>query len=173
MTLDPAQSAQFASAVQSATGRRDVCDALAKVYHDLQTRIDERKPLCVASGKCCRFETYGHRLFVTTMELASFLTAWRRGGWSDEMAESVRGWIGTGCPFQIDKLCGVHMDRPFGCRIFFCDPTATQWQQDQYEQFHRQLKQLHETLGVPYYYVEWREALKAAGIAPAEPAVST
>jgi Fe-S-cluster containining protein len=70
-------------------------------------------------------------------------------------------WDGTGCPFQANKLCGVHPFRPFGCRMFFCDPTSTQWQNDHYERFHANLKRLHETLGVPYAYVEWRQALQA------------
>ncbi len=28
--------------------------------------------MCVASGKCCKFERYGHRLYVTTAELEYF-----------------------------------------------------------------------------------------------------
>ena len=60
-------------------------------------------------------------------------------------------------------MCGVHAIRPFGCRMFFCDPTSTDWQNDAYERFHGQLKQLHQTLGVPYFYVEWRQALRAMG----------
>ncbi|MGH7214404.1 MAG: hypothetical protein ACREIT_06545, partial [Tepidisphaeraceae bacterium] len=72
----------------------------------------------------------------------------------------------SGCPFQLDKLCTVHAIRPFGCRIFFCDSTATQWQQEQYERFHAELKRLHEQLDVPYFYVEWRQALRALGVGP-------
>jgi hypothetical protein len=60
----------------------------------------------------------------------------------------------------------VHGFRPFGCRVFFCDPTATQWQQEQYEQFHGKMRKLHDELGVPYFYVEWRAGLKAAGLSP-------
>ena len=69
-----------------------------------------------------------------------------------------------GCPFQVDKLCGVHPTRPFGCRMFFCDPTASQWQNQAYERFHAELKALHEQLSVPYFYVEWRSALSALGL---------
>jgi hypothetical protein len=62
-------------------------------------------------------------------------------------ATAERAWDGTGCPFQVAKLCGVHAIRPFGCRMFFCDPASTQWQNDAYERYHARLKQLHETLG--------------------------
>jgi len=74
-------------------------------------------------------------------------------------------WNGTGCPYQISGLCDVHPIRPFGCRIFFCDSTSTDWQHEQYERFHAELKALHETLGVPYFYLEWREALAALSLA--------
>jgi hypothetical protein len=44
--------------------------------------------------------------------------------------------------------------------MFFCDATSTDWQNALYERFHERLKQLHETLAVPYFYVEWRQALR-------------
>jgi len=138
-------------AVEQAAGRGDVRDAVAAVYADLQRAIDQRKPGCNVSGRCCRFEEFGHRLYVTTIELAAFLAG----------ASLAGPWDGTGCPYQVDGLCSVHAIRPFGCRIFFCDQTATQWQQEQYERFHKELQRLHSELGVPYFYVEWREALQA------------
>ena len=54
--------------------------------------------------------------------------------------------------------------RPFGCRMFFCDATAAEWQNQTYERFHTQLKTLHHELSIPYYYVEWRSALSALGL---------
>jgi Fe-S-cluster containining protein len=149
----------------------------------------------VASGRCCRFEEYGHRLYVTTMEVAAFvheLTAahspssgtpgeGRGGGSSDSPDLQSRtqrtptltlprstggGDKAEGCPFQVGKLCGVHAIRPFGCRIFFCDPTAQAWQQEQYERFHGELKALHVRLEVPYFYVEWRAALATLRLTP-------
>src|SRR6478672_3884848 len=90
--------------VDQAADRADVRDAVARVYEDVQREIDARRPLCVISGRCCRFEEFGHRLFVTTMELAAFvhdLTAF-------PPAQSDTPWDGSGCPFQANKLCGVH-----------------------------------------------------------------
>jgi Fe-S-cluster containining protein len=69
------------------------------------------------------------------------------------------------CPFQIDRLCSIHTIRPFGCRVYFCDQTAQQWQQDQYEKYHDQLRRMHGALEVSYFYVEWRRALEALEIA--------
>ena len=144
--------------VRAAASRTDVRGAVARVYGELGREIDARRPMCVSSGRCCRFEEYGHRLYVTTLELAAFVA-----GLDSQSAPS--GWDGTGCPFQVAKLCSVHAIRPFGCRMFFCDATSTQWQNERYEQFHGQLKRLHEELNVPYLYVEWRQALAALGLA--------
>ena len=145
--------------VRLAASRADVRDAVARVYADLQGEINARRPICTASGRCCRFEEYGHRLFVTTMELAAFLHGLARAS-----ATAPPAWDGTGCPFQSGRLCGVHSIRPFGCRMFFCDPTSTDWQNDAYERFHQRLRQLHENLAVPYRYVEWRQALAMVGV---------
>jgi len=59
----------------------------------------------------------------------------------------------------------VHPIRPFGCRMFFCDATATDWQQAAYERYHTRLKQLHQQLSIPYAYLEWRQALSALATA--------
>jgi Fe-S-cluster containining protein len=139
-------------AVLPASKRPEVRAAIANLYAELQHQIDSRKPLCVLSGRCCRFEEFGHRLYVTTLELAAFLY--------NLNTPLQTPWDGTGCPFQQTKLCTVHPIRPFGCRIFFCDSTATDWQQEQYQLFHARLRQLHTDLAVPYAYVEWRQALQ-------------
>lgn len=122
------------------------------LYRDVQLEIDRRRPICVVSGRCCRFDEFGHRLYVTTLELAHFLHRLPPA--------HARATNPGGCPFQREKLCTVHSFRPFGCRIFFCDATSTDWQHEMYERFHADLKRLHETLEVPYFYIEWRQALE-------------
>ena len=168
----------LAIAVRAASARPEVEAAVQALYADVQSAIDARRPACAVSGRCCRFEEYGHRLYVTTLELAAFLAAQE----GDAPAEPGPGesklrlgrslalplmdsatWDGTGCPFQRARLCSVHAIRPFGCRIFFCDATSDGWQHARYEEFHAELKRLHEELAVPYRYVEWREALRELG----------
>ena len=160
---------ELAQAVRAAASRPEVRAAVERIYTDLAAQVAERRPVCVVSGRCCRFEEYGHRLFVTTAELAAFVHGFESTTRPPALDEAIRTWDGTGCPFQVAKLCGVHAIRPFGCRIFFCDATATQWQNDAYEAFHARLKRLHEELGVDYFYVEWRQALRAVvpDLAPA------
>src|SRR5688572_15421937 len=151
--MDDQTRTELRDAVRAAAARADVRDAVANVYHALQEQIELRRPVCVTSGRCCRFEEFGHRLLVTTMELAAFSAA---RGFADPPTATA-----ASCPFQQEKLCTVHAIRPFGCRVFFCDETSTDWQRHQYESFHAELKRLHERLAVPYFYVEWRQALRA------------
>jgi len=141
------------SLVTAAAARPEVVLAVRQLYDDVQAEIQKRQPICQISGRCCKFEEYGHRLFVTTLELAAFMAS--GGGDAPQSTHA----DGKGCRFQVGKLCGVHTIRPFGCRMFFCDTTATEWQQATYERFHGRIKALHEELGVPYRYVEWRAAL--------------
>jgi Fe-S-cluster containining protein len=147
------------AAVRDASARPEVAAAIQALYADVQSAVDARRPACVVSGKCCRFEEYGHRLYVTSLELAAFVRQLAAG-------TSTEGWDGTGCPFQRARLCTVHAIRPFGCRMFFCDATSTEWQNEAYERFHARIQQLHADLNVPYFYVEWRGALRALGLAP-------
>ena len=178
----------LANDVMQAAGRPSVCETVGAVYDALQEQIELRRPVCKTSGRCCRFDEYGHRLYVTTMELAKFvheMSVARRqlsvvgGGPATVPGSSGRTTISlplistdegqlttdkSGCPFQVHKLCGVHAIRPFGCRIFFCDETSTQWQRDLYERFHADMRRAHDELAVPYHYVEWRFALASLGL---------
>ena len=142
---------KLAHAVLTASRRAEALASIDDLYRSVQTQIDLRRPVCVVSGRCCRFDQFGHRLYVTTLELAHFL----------HHLPPAHPRIDNpgGCPFQVQKLCTTHAFRPFGCRIFFCDSTSTEWQNRMYERFHADLKRLHETLDVPYFYIEWREAL--------------
>lgn len=141
--------------VFEAARRREVIEAVDAVYAAVQLEIDARRPRCDLSGRCCHFEAYGHRLYVTSIELAAFVAT------NTVAAEDNPG----SCPFQRGKLCAAHATRPFGCRIFFCDPTADEWQAARYEEFHAQLKALHVRFDVQYFYMEWRAALRELGLA--------
>ena len=67
-----------------------------------------------------------------------------------------------GCPFQQDKLCGVHTIRPLGCRTYYCDPAAQDWQNPAYETYLDDLRTLHDKHGLDYRYIEWRWGLADA-----------
>ena len=156
-SLTADQQLVLRDAVENAQAVPDLADRLDALYADVQRQIDARRPRCDRSGQCCKFESFGHLLFVTTLELAAF--GLRRP--ANDLPD------GDGCRYQVAGLCTAHSVRPFGCRVFFCDPTAEGWQQDQYEHFHTRLKRLHDELDVPYLYVEWRQGLASIdGVSP-------
>ena len=148
-------------------------DGLQRLYGELDRDIAGRQPVCNTSGRCCKFELWGHRLFVSTLELA-----WFRNITLQQTATSMplpskpptmvtfplplyaeNGQFNPGCPWQVDGLCTAREARPLGCRIYFCDTTTESWQHERYEYYHQAIAALHETFRLPYRYMEWREAL--------------
>ncbi|MCC7192963.1 MAG: YkgJ family cysteine cluster protein [Phycisphaeraceae bacterium] len=133
-----------------------VHQAVRLVYDQLDIAIRTRGPVCWSSGKCCNFEAYGHRLYVTGLEIA-----WMLGEIPSRPRASVVAPRG-GCPFQIEKLCSIHSSRPLGCRVFFCQQGTQSWQHEIYERFLSEIRVLHERLALPYQYMEWRLGLREA-----------
>lgn len=155
--------------------REEVLGGLEDVYADAMREIAQRQPVCDASGRCCKFEQYGHRLYVTGLEAAYTVVrldteatqrlqspgvAGKRVSLTVLDASSLeRARDEGGCPFQIDGLCSVHTIKPLACRTYFCDPTSTQWQHDLTERMHARIVRLHEEYAVEYRYAEWRAML--------------
>ncbi len=137
------------------------CDAaLRAIYQQVQDAIIARAPTCWTSGKCCNFDAYGHRLYVTALEIAWVLR--QVGLPSPARAQSLPILTSPTCAYQHDKLCSIHAVRPLGCRIFFCQAGTEQWQHELYERMLTDLRQLHDLRSLPYCYVEWRAGLDEA-----------
>ncbi|MEX2217154.1 MAG: hypothetical protein WD749_00210 [Phycisphaerales bacterium] len=147
-----------------------IAGALEAVYAEAAAEIEARKPVCVASGRCCHFEAYGHRLYVTGLEAAYTVSrAGRRdragsapGGARGALslpvlsAATLAGAQGAGmCPFLQGTLCTVHEIKPLACRTYYCDPTAQEWQQALTERLLGRIRGIHEEFGVEYRYGEW------------------
>lgn len=152
----------------------DVRRRITEIHDEVADRIVGREPVCTASGRCCNFERYGHRLYVTGLETAMTLDAIpaERALKAGDL-ERAQG-AGT-CPFVVDRLCGVHPVRPVGCRVYFCDPSAQLWVNELAEFAADAVKRVHDEFGIEYRYTEWRALLamfQGAGVAalPTEPA---
>ncbi len=130
---------------------------LFELYLELEKEVKARAPMCWSSGKCCHFEAYGHRLYVTGLEIAYVLQQWLVPKITAEGIDPKGD-----CPFHQDNLCGAHQCRPMGCRIFYCQAGTQDWQKVIYEKYHQAVRGIHVKNNVPYRYLEWRAGLKEA-----------
>lgn len=152
---DPADAALAAGWLR-AVADPDVASALEGVYAGVADAVARRGPVCWASGRCCNFERTGHRLYVTGLEAAFCAARAGRGLSVGDVAEAAaRG----GCPYQEANLCGAHGVKPLGCRVYFCDRTAQEWQHALAERSLEDVRRIHDAHGVPYRYGEWRAML--------------
>ena len=61
------------SAWREAAALPEVRGAIRSLYEELDAAVAARGPTCWVSGECCKFDAYGHRLYVTGLEIAVFL----------------------------------------------------------------------------------------------------
>lgn len=123
-----------------------ICSEVKKIYDWLDSNIKPLNNKCDACGKCCYFDSFGHKLFVTTPELLYFY----------ENVKPLRKMTGSCCPYlengtlphqfilqkanlkehlkqnrSASKIlpqnanwcggkCNARNYRFAGCRIFFC-----------------------------------------------------
>ncbi len=167
MAADP-EEAGLVAAWRAAIARPEIVAELESLHAAVAEAVASQRPMCLASGQCCHFERHGHRLYVTGLEAAWCVASLAARGGPAATSEAVEVARSRGdCPFLLDgRLCGAHRERPLGCRIYFCDRSATEWQRELYEAIHRRLVALHERHAVPYRYGEWRAmlALVVAGV---------
>jgi Fe-S-cluster containining protein len=163
-TFPPEDLAQT-NAWRALAARSDVAEAIDAVHDDIARAIAQRGPVCWASGRCCRFDTFGHRLYVTGLETALVLRrvvpaqAPSAGALPQLRSAPQR----DACVFVSDNLCSIHPQRPMGCRIFFCDRTAQAWQHELYEHAQERIRLLHRRFDAVYRYAEWRYMLALLG----------
>jgi len=146
-----------------AVRRPEVSAGLEAVYACIADAVELRGPACWASGRCCNFKEAGHLLYVTGLEAAYHVD---RLGVPVTRAE-VDGAVERGdCPFLQGNLCGAHLVKPLGCRVYFCDRTAQVWQEELSERGLAMIRRLHDEHGIEYRYGEWRAMLRvfASGV---------
>jgi hypothetical protein len=113
------------------------------LYEEVDAEIQAAGPVCVASGRCCRFKEYGHVLFLSNLEADVLLS----------QAPSYQPPVTPDfCPFQKDNLCTAREPRPLGCRIYYCDPSYQETMHALTEKYVRRLKDLAGANGVEWRY---------------------
>jgi len=141
-----------------AAARVDVDNSLGSLHAHIDDVTQLHRPICVASGRCCRFGEHGHLLAVTGLEAVWTL---QRTGRSLGADEAARALSRATCAFLVDNMCSIHGTRPTGCRTYHCDRSARIWQEPLAESVHDAVRTLHTDMGVPYLLAEWTWLLHA------------
>ncbi|MDJ0973801.1 MAG: YkgJ family cysteine cluster protein [Planctomycetota bacterium] len=125
---------------------------LVRIYADLERELPRYEFTCAASGNCCDFDAYGHRLYVTTLEAEYFF----RNGPEERANDDERQ-----CPqWGTDRLCKARDARMLGCRTYFCGPYPVEPPDALHERYHAKLIKLHERYGIEYAYRDIRDFAK-------------
>ena len=116
---------------------------LERLYGDLERELPRYEFTCAASGNCCDFDAWGHRLYITTLEAEHFFRGVDGRQSTDERH----------CPaWGDDRLCHARDGRMLGCRTFFCGPYPVAPPDDVHARYHARLVRLHERHRIPYAY---------------------
>ncbi len=131
---------------------------VAAFYESLDKSVASHSPVCTNRGACCKFESYGHDLFVTSVELAYFLGQAESLGKAGQelLAPADRSF----CPYQQGGSCVTRIQRPVGCRIYFCEDRSQHWQGELTESALGELAKIGEKFKLQYAYLEWTTALR-------------
>lgn len=120
---------------------------------DLEAELAARGPVCELSGRCCRFEEYGHTLFLSEPE-AKLLVA-------DAPPPGRPLDDGATCPWQHESgRCEARGARPLGCRLYYCDPSFEAAMPEVSEEYISRLKRLVDSLGLPWNYAPLHRNLR-------------
>lgn len=137
---------------------REVAERVGEVYECLEHQIQNSNLAgqCQVCGKCCEFDEFDHRLFVTDVEL--IYLAENTGETQIKAATNGR------CPYSFDGKCMIYEYRFAGCRIFCCNGDAD-LQSQLSEKVLKKFKSICLEFQVPYRYVDLAGALRSfAGV---------
>lgn len=124
-----------------------------EIYREVDAEVKAAGPVCVASGRCCRFKEYGHVLFLSNLEAEVLLAA----------APPYNAPVSSDfCPFQKENLCTAREPRPLGCRIYYCDPTYQETGNALTEKYLGRLKEYAEEHGLEWRYAPLHQFLNEA-----------
>jgi hypothetical protein len=133
----------------------EVHDELRSLYQRLDETIAALSPVCQLSGRCCRFQEYGHTLFLSSVETDLLINA---------APPPVRALDdGRFCPWQNDQdRCTAREARPLGCRVYFCDPAYESHAPEISERFIKLIKELVDSHQLPWDYAPLHRQLHQA-----------
>ncbi|MBW8039816.1 MAG: hypothetical protein FVQ85_07435 [Planctomycetes bacterium] len=135
--------------------KQQLLNKVSEIYDWLDLELGDECELagrCDGCGKCCDFEAFDHRLFVTPPELM-YLAA-NIGG------ENVQPMTRSRCPYNIAGKCTVYEYRFASCRIFCCKGDVD-FQSRLSELALKKFKSICIELEIPYRYTDLASALNS------------
>jgi Fe-S-cluster containining protein len=123
-----------------------------ELYDEVDREVAAAGPVCIASGRCCRFKEYGHVLYLSNLEAELLLAA---------APPSERPVTPDSCPFQKGNLCTAREPRPLGCRVYYCDPKYQETGNRITEKYLQRLKTLARENGMKWLYAPLHQFLNA------------
>ncbi len=130
-------------------------EKVAEIYDWLDERTCHYSNIsggCKSCGRCCDFDNFAHRLFVTSPEVM-YLAA-NLGGEKIEPMPTGR------CPYNVGGKCTVYEHRFSGCRIFYC-VADMDFQSSLSESALKKLKLVCREYEIPYLYGSLAEMLNS------------
>lgn len=136
---------------------------VAEIYDWLDSQIHKNSALagfCDVCGKCCNFEGFDHRLFVTTPEMIYFAAKVGDENVNPPHVWRIKPMTTNRCPYQTNNKCTVYKFRFAGCRIFCCKGDAD-FQSGLSEMAVKKFKSICEQFQIPYRYIDLEVALNS------------
>ena len=133
--------------------KSELLKKVAEIYNWLEEEIRRGGDLagaCDSCGRCCDFEAFDHRLFVTPPELMYLA--------ENIGAENMKPMPDSRCPYHLICLCTVYEYRFAGCRIFSCKGDAD-FQSRLSETALKKFKSICAEFNIPYRYTDLASAL--------------
>lgn len=120
-------------------------------YDALDAQLAVLAADCRGCGECCRFDRVDHILYASRLErlylaLRAAPPPLPPGAAGDLVSAGLR------CPFQREGRCLAREGRVLGCRLYFCSLEKLPGMEEMYEDWHRRLRALHDSLGVDWDY---------------------
>jgi hypothetical protein len=139
--------------VAGSKAKSELLNKVSEIYNWLDSQINEHNDLagvCDVCGKCCDFEAFDHRLFVTPPEL--IYLASKLGG------ENLKSMPDSRCPYHLICRCTVYKYRFACCRIFSCKGDKD-FQSRLSESALKKFKSICTEFKIPYHYTDLAKAL--------------
>jgi Fe-S-cluster containining protein len=125
---------------------------IIEIYDKLDLELSKINPGCNACGICCHFNTYGHVLYTSNIEVNYIL---------ENVNVPPHDPNQNICPFLKDNVCTIRDFRMLGCRVFFCNPHYRVITQEVYiySKYYNMMKEVARKNQIEWHYAPMMKLL--------------